>query len=481
MEVGGSTLTVAILTLSVVFQLLAAFLALRLIKVTGWRSAWLLLAVAAGLQAVRRMLRLVEWLDAGDGGPVSAPTEVIGLLISIVMLVGVFSIKPIFEALKRSEQVLRDSESRFRMLYEHAPLCYQSMDSKERLAEVNPAWLETLGYAREEVIGRQFAEFLAPDQTDPFERGLPVIETAGAISGVEFNMTSKDGDQVSMSLACRTPRRFDASSEQVYCMLTDITERKEFEAERERYREDLERRVAERTAELEEMNTQMQTFIYTVSHDLRAPLRAMRGFSDAILEDYGEQLDSEGREYAQHIVDAAKHMDTLMSDLLAYSRVERLEMGLHPIDLGDIVNEALSELKGEISESDATVDVIRPLGEVIGHGPTTVQIIANLVSNAIKFVSPGVKPEIRIRTEASYEYMRLWIEDNGIGIDPPHHANIFGVFERLHGIETYPGTGIGLAIVRKGIERMNGHFGVESALGQGSRFWIELPMAEVKK
>jgi len=242
-------------------------------------------------------------------------------------------------------------------------------------------------------------------------------------------------------------------------------------------RQGLEQRVRLRTAELEERNAELEAFAYSISHDLRAPLRAMQGFSLALLEDYGDRLDEAGRRYAQRVITAARTMDRLIDDLLAYSRLARAELRLVPLDLGRLVRSSLEQLDGEMQGRAPRVTVAEPLPAVVGHGATLVQVFVNLVANAIKFVPADRVPEVVVRAEPLGGRVRVWVEDNGIGIAAEHHERIFRVFERLHRAEDYPGTGIGLAIVRKGVERMGGRVGVESALGSGSRFWIELPGA----
>jgi signal transduction histidine kinase len=142
-----------------------------------------------------------------------------------------------------------------------------------------------------------------------------------------------------------------------------------------------------------------------------------------------------------------------------------------------VVKETNQQLDTVLREAGATISTVNHLPPVLAHAPTLTQVIANLLSNAVKFVAPGVHPDIRLKAEERGNHVRLWVEDNGIGIAAEHYDRIFRVFERLHGIETYPGTGIGLAIVQKGIERMGGTAGVESTVGAGSRFWIELPAA----
>ena len=239
----------------------------------------------------------------------------------------------------------------------------------------------------------------------------------------------------------------------------------------------LEEQVRERTAELEERNDELEAFGYSISHDLRAPLRAMQGFSQALLEDCGDRLDAMGREYAERIVAGAKRMDELIRDLLAYSRVSRSDLVLVRVPLTPVAQSALAELSGALRARNASVQVDDPLPVVMGHPATLSQVLTNLLGNGLKFVPPDRTPALRVSAERLNGLVRVWVEDNGIGIAPEHQARIFRVFERLHSSDDYPGTGIGLAIVRKAVERMGGQVGVESDLGRGSRFWVELQVA----
>jgi signal transduction histidine kinase len=256
---------------------------------------------------------------------------------------------------------------------------------------------------------------------------------------------------------------------------TDVTEQREAQQSLLALTRTLEERVQRRTAELEESNAALEAFGYSVSHDLRAPLRTMQGFARALLEDYGPRLDDDGRDYATRITAGAARMDQLIQDLLAYSLLSRTEIKAEPVSLDAVLRLAERQLEPALLEHHGTLTIRSPLPRVLGHETTLVQVFVNLLSNALKFIAPGAMPEVEVWSERRAGRVRVFVRDNGIGIQPEHQERIFAVFERLHGSETYPGTGIGLAIVKKGIERLRGRSGVDSAPGRGSTFWIELP------
>jgi signal transduction histidine kinase len=247
-------------------------------------------------------------------------------------------------------------------------------------------------------------------------------------------------------------------------------------AELERHAETLQAQVAERTSDLQRANAHLEAFAATISHDLRAPLRGLQGLSQALLEDAGARLDDRNREYVEAIEHEAAAMDRLITDLLEYSRLSRADLPRAAVSLGDALNSALHAVRDDITKRRARVAVQGPQPVVRANRAVLVQVFTNLLSNALKF-SKGT-PEIRVRIEEHDGTVRVWFEDNGIGVSPQHHERIFHAFERLHGTEAYPGSGIGLAIVREGVERLGGRVGLESEEGRGSRFWIELPQAD---
>ncbi len=238
----------------------------------------------------------------------------------------------------------------------------------------------------------------------------------------------------------------------------------------------LEKAVAERTAELRAANEQLETFVYSIAHDLRAPLRSMTAYAHLLVDDHGPKLDADAQRMLQRIRTSSEFMDRLLIDLLAYGRAARVELEIGPVETQRAWQSALFQCASQIEQTRAQIETVAPLPKVRAHEATLGQILANLLSNALKFVPSGIQPRVRFRGEKDNPMIRLWVEDNGIGIAPEHRDRVFRVFERLNG-PRYPGTGIGLSIVRKGVERMGGHVGLESAPGRGTRFWIELPKA----
>lgn len=231
--------------------------------------------------------------------------------------------------------------------------------------------------------------------------------------------------------------------------------------------EGLERRVQERTAQLEAVNHELEAFAYTVSHDLRAPLRALRGYSQFLREDCGEQLSELGWEYIYGIEESAGNMDNLIIDLLKYSRIGRTKPELTPIDLNLFLPQIIDHLNLPI---DVTIQLPTQLPTIYSSMIRLEQIFSNLISNAAKFHRPNIPPVIQIEWSEKDTYWEFVIHDNGIGIDAKHFGKIFGIFQRLHTQEEYEGTGIGLAIVKKAIEEQGGTISVESTIDKGSCF-----------
>ncbi len=241
-----------------------------------------------------------------------------------------------------------------------------------------------------------------------------------------------------------------------------------------RQNEILEARVRERTAELMDTIQDLETFSYSITHDMRAPLRAMQGFSRLLLENYEGKLDPEGTEFLERICSSANRLDLLIRDVLSYSNIVRSKLRPVPVDLQYLVTDILKDYPG-FQLPVAHVEIRGPLPHVLGNEAFLTQVLSNLIGNAVKFVPKDVTPHVVISAELREQTARLSITDNGIGIPPQHQSRLFGLFQRAQ--TKYPGTGIGLAVVKKAMERMGGQVGLTSEVGCGSTFWFELPLA----
>jgi signal transduction histidine kinase len=256
-----------------------------------------------------------------------------------------------------------------------------------------------------------------------------------------------------------------------------------------RAEEALEHTVATRTRELQETVHDLEAFSYSVAHDMRAPLRAMQGFASMLTEDCSGELGSSGKEYLRRIAKSANRLDALIQDVLNYSKLIRAELNLEAVDAHAFI-QGIVESYPNLQPPLADIKLEGRLPTVMVNPAAFTQIISNLLGNAVKFVAPGTKPQIRVWAEAvpaaeqkansdpseppSSQHVRLWIEDNGIGIPADAHERIFLMFQRINPPGQFEGTGIGLTIVRKAVQRMGGEVGVVSELGKGSKFWIEL-------
>jgi PAS domain S-box-containing protein len=359
------------------------------------------------------------------------------------------------------------------------------LDAEGYVASWNTGAQRIKGYTSEEIVGKHFALFYPPDaiEKERPEHTLSLAARNGRYAEEGWRLR-KDGSRFWASVNTTALRDPDATVVGFLKITRDLTNRRKMEALQEANRQKsefvvrLEKRVQERTAQLTETNAHLEAFAYTVSHDLKAPLRAIQGFSEALLEDYQDKLDDRGKDYLRRIGSGTLRMQTLIENLLEHSQLSRAEIRLTTVDLNFALQEALKPLESEIKSTKAKISVREPLPSVIAHPSALVQSIQNLLSNAIKFTSEGQAPLVCVFAETIGERKRLYVQDQGIGIEERHFDRIFQVFERLHGHESFSGTGIGLAIVKKAMERMGGTCGVDSKLGAGSRFWIDLAAAE---
>ncbi len=365
---------------------------------------------------------------------------------------------------RHAELALSASEALYRQTFELATAGIAHVDLSGRFMKVNRRLCEILGYGEQELIGRPVKEISHPE-----DRNLTDSQRMRVRSGekpsvrFEKRYIRKSGAIVwvdlSVALAC------DASGVPQYeiALFDDITERKKAEAA-----------LREAHEELKRSNAELEQFAYVASHDLQEPLRMVSSYTQLLMRRYGDKLDGDAKEFTAFIVDGATRMKQLIEDLLAYSRVGTRDKNFKPVDAESSLKRALTNLRAAIQDSGATVTQDKlptiPCDEV-----QLAQLFQNLIGNALKFRKPDVAPAVHVGAAEQGAEWEFMVRDNGIGIEPQYFERIFMVFQRLHDKGEYAGTGIGLAIVKKVVERHGGHIRVESKLGEGSAFIFTLP------
>jgi signal transduction histidine kinase len=286
-------------------------------------------------------------------------------------------------------------------------------------------------------------------------------------------LLSKDGREIPIDDSAAPIRQSDGPLFGVVLIFRNFTEQREAQRVLARSKEELEILVEARTAKLQEVVEELQHVSYSITHDMRAPLRAMNIFAQKLLEQESGSISAQGKDYLNRIIIAVGRFDKLIRDALNYTKAVQLEMPLESVDLSKLIH-GLIETYPNLHPDKADVHIDGELPVVIGNESLLTQCFSNLLGNAVKFVAPGVKPKVGVTAETSDRIAKIWIKDNGIGI--PEHAQrrLFKMFQKLD--DQYEGTGIGLAIVRKVVERMAGKVGVQSEVGRGSNFWVELPL-----
>lgn len=388
------------------------------------------------------------------------------------------------EELRRVEAARRESEERFRAIADNISQLTWMADEQGNIVWYNQRWFDYTGTTLEEVQGWGWQKVHHPDHVDRVAEKIRRHFASGEIWEDTFPLRGKDG-QYRWFLSRAVPIR-DATGRVLrwFGTNTDITELRETQHALERARTelanrtaDLETAVAKRTAELTASIAELESVSYSLSHDMRAPLRTIHGFCQIVLEEAGAKLEPAEAELLKKCIRAAARLDRLIQDVLTYSQVAKTAIELVTVDVDRLLREVIDE-RPEFQPPHAEIEIRRPLQAVCGHEVYLTQCITNLLDNAVKFVAPGGVPRVTIWDERVGDEVRLWFEDNGIGIPEHVRHRLFGIFQRLHSDPRFPGTGIGLAIVRKAVERMHGSVGVESTPGQGSRFWLRLPAAK---
>jgi signal transduction histidine kinase len=402
-------------------------------------------------------------------------------------------------------------------IIERAPLPIVEVQGKAHVVSyVNSAFCRLLGSKREELIGKSFAEivhrgntcvpildqvyqtgeaatYVQEDDSDPFPAHWlyamwPALDANERPVGVIIQMTKaahfrQNVTEVNEALLISGLRQHElaAVAEKWNVQLqAEIAERKRAQESLHQAQEELlqhagilEQTVAERTASLRETVGELEAFSYSMAHDMRAPLRSMIAFSQILVAEHAAGLDATAVDYLRRITRSALRLERLITDVLGYTEVIHGPVVNRTVDLNQLL-QGILDTYPDWQPPRAEIQIEAPLPQVLGSEGFLTQAISNLLSNALKFVPPGTVPRVQVRAESVQDQVRLYFTDNGIGIAREQHGRIFGMFQQLHPVATYEGTGIGLTIARKAVERMGGKIGFDSEAGQGSSFWIQL-------
>ncbi|HMA64865.1 MAG: sensor histidine kinase [Fibrobacterota bacterium] len=354
------------------------------------------------------------------------------------------------------------------------------IDHDYKVLSVNEAAVQITGYVENEIINQPVQKFFCPGQTIPFmDKNNSEFQQKGIVHNSESVFVRKDGTKIPVLLSCSRMDDYSGNVNRIVITIKDITERKLIEDA-----------LITQTRRLTQSNAQLKEFVYIASHDLQEPLRKVCAFSERITNKYASVLDETGKDYLNRIVNAGVRMQTLINDLLSYSWVSTKTQTFDTVDLNRIGEEVVSDLQIRIEQTAGRIEIAQlPLIEA---EPTQIrQVFQNIIGNALKFHRKDVAPYIKVyasvrnqKNEKSWEnedlFCDLTFEDNGIGIDQQYYQRIFGVFQRLHGKDEYEGTGVGLAICQKIIQRHNGEIRVESVVGVGTKFILSLPVKQKK-
>jgi PAS domain S-box-containing protein len=374
---------------------------------------------------------------------------------------------------QRAEKALQSSEERYRSLVEISPDAL-FVQTDDKIVFINSAGVKLFDNGDVNlVLGKSAVDFFHPNERAEIRERLRTLLTEQKpMPFSEHRVVRPDGSVVEVEMAA-APLTFEGRrSAQV--IVHEISDRKLAEAEIRRLNQELEQRVIERTAELEAANKELEAFSYSVSHDLRSPLRHIEGFVEIFRATKADRLDREAQEYLRTIADAAKQMGRLIDDLLTFSRTARAELRKTRINLNDIVQNVLRELSLEMAGREIEWN-ISPLPQAEGDANLIHQVFSNLVRNALKYTRPRRPARIKIGGRTDPTDITVFVSDNGVGFDIKYAHKLFGVFQRLHRASEFEGTGIGLANVRRIVNRHGGRVWAEGRLDAGATFYFTLP------
>jgi PAS domain S-box-containing protein len=439
---------------------------------------------ARALEAATRQERteLEGWRVRRDGSRFLASTVITALRHADGKLRGFAVILRDETERRRAAEDLRQSAARHTAIVESAIDAILSIDHEGCVREWNSAAERLFQYSREEAVGRKIDTLIAaPALMALYQQGLAqyLVTGVGSLIGRPIEMTARRADGTEFVIELGIARIAGSSPALYSCVIRDVTAQKAAVAEIGRLNAELEQRVRDRTAELETANNELESFSYSVSHDLRAPLRHIGGFVGMLQARADASLDAESRELLKGIANAADRMSRLIEALLTFSRTGRTDLKRQRVALDDLVLAVKGEVQAETGRR--RIDWrIEPLPAVEGDPELLRQVLVNLLANAVKYTRPRALPRIEVGSRRENGSVICHVRDNGVGFDPRYIDKLFSVFQRLHPASEFEGTGIGLATVRLIIQRHGGRVWAEGAPDRGATFYFTLPVSDAE-
>jgi PAS domain S-box-containing protein len=381
----------------------------------------------------------------------------IGLLFTTGLIVVVIfvSINVTLGSRIQAEEKLKHAMNDITDLYDNAPCGYHSLNENGFFVNVNNTLATWLGYSKNEIIGREFSDFLPLSEVPIYKTRYPELVRVGRVSDVELSMQAKDGNYVPVLISAVALRDENGKFIKSRSITFDNRERKAAETK------------------IKALNAELEAFTYSVSHDLRAPLRSIDGYTKILEEDYADKLDQEGKRIVSVVLRNAKKMGKLIDDLLDFARLGRKELLRTNVDMDNLVKTVIAD-ESDAQKSNVKINTTS-LQPCLGDVDMLRQVWQNLLSNAVKYSSKNPQATIEIGSSESSEEVTYCVKDNGVGFDMSYAPKLFNVFQRLHKMEEFGGTGVGLAIVKRVIDRHQGRVWAEAKLNEGATFYFTIP------
>lgn len=403
-----------------------------------------------------------EILAGPEGIEASALVVVVGCVIGLLRDLALRLDRHLTEW-RRAERTLREAEDRYRVLFERSRDALYVSRPDGTVVDANGRFLDLFGYSRSEIWSLSTDELYEdPEDRTRFKE---IVDREGFVEDFPVRLRTREGAVLDCLVTATARHDADRKVVEYHGSVRDVSASRSLHALADR-----------KTRELQDAVSELEAFTYSVSHDLRTHLVTMGGFATILWNEHRHLLDEEGQEYLDRIVAAGRRMDAFVQDLLSFSRVRSSEVTLERVDLVELAEEAVRSLEGAIQERGAHVRIAETMPMVLADRVLLSRVLENLISNAVKFVPSELHPEVEVMADDEGSRVRLYVRDNGIGIPADQLGRVFRAFERVDPGD-FPGTGVGLTIVQKAVQRMGGDVGVRSTPGEGSTFWVVLRAA----